>query len=71
MEYLNNLFQIFDSTCDDFDVYKVETVGDQYVAAVGVVTGRMLSEKVSHKDVESFQSQAEDFTQRTREGDQF
>ena len=41
MEYLNDLFLVFDGLCDDYDVYKVETVGDQYVAAVGVVHGKM------------------------------
>ena len=44
MEYLNDLFLIFDDLCERHEVYKVETVGDQYVAAVGVVTGEMLTE---------------------------
>ena len=47
MEYLNDLFYVFDSLCEEHDVYKVETVADQYVAAVGVVTGKMLSEELS------------------------
>ncbi|QDZ21225.1 guanylate cyclase [Chloropicon primus] len=47
MEYLNDVFQVFDGLLDDYDVYKVETVGDQYVAAVGVVTGKMLNRNVS------------------------
>ena len=47
MEYLNDLFLIFDTLCDKYDVYKVETVGDQYVAAVGVVTGVMHTESAS------------------------
>ena len=48
MEYLNDLFLVFDNLCDKHDVYKVETVGDQYVAAVGVLTGQMLTEDVGH-----------------------
>jgi class 3 adenylate cyclase len=44
MEYLNDMFSIFDDLCDQHEVYKVETVGDQYVAAVGIVTGEMLTE---------------------------
>ena len=39
MVFLNDLFEVFDGLCDDFNVYKVETVGDCYVATVGVVTG--------------------------------
>ena len=46
MQYLNRLFEVFDSLCDDFNVYKIETVGDCYVAAVGVVTGERVSSKV-------------------------
>ena len=38
MLYLNELFKTFDGLCDQFKVYKIETVGDCYVAAVGVVT---------------------------------
>jgi len=40
MQYLNRLFEVFDSLCDDFNVYKIETIGDCYVATVGLVTGR-------------------------------
>ena len=43
MVFLNELFQVFDGLCDDFNVYKIETVGDCYVAAVGVVTGESVS----------------------------
>merc|ERR1711934_1104662 len=46
MMFLNELFQVFDGLCDDFNVYKIETVGDCYVAAVGVVTGERVSSKV-------------------------
>ncbi|UPR04205.1 guanylate cyclase [Chloropicon primus] len=55
MEYLCDLFLTFDGLCDDYDVYKVETVGDQYVAAVGVVTGKMHNEEVREdEDGEGF-----------------
>ena len=50
MQYLNALFLTFDGLCDDYGVYKVETVRDQYVAAVGVVTGQMHSEQVDDDD---------------------
>ncbi|UPR02195.1 guanylate cyclase [Chloropicon primus] len=43
MSFLNELFYTFDNVCDDFNVYKVETVGDCYVAAVGVVTGSIMT----------------------------
>merc|ERR1719460_3257531 len=46
MAFLNELFQVFDGLCDDFNVYKIETVGDCYVAAVGVVTGEMVTAEV-------------------------
>ena len=46
MVFLNELFQVFDGLCDDFNVYKIETVGDCYVAAVGVVTGEMVTAEV-------------------------
>merc|ERR1711959_423908 len=46
MVFLNDLFQVFDGLCDDFNVYKIETVGDCYVATVGVATGEMVTEQV-------------------------
>ena len=42
MVFLNELFQVFDGLCDDFNMHKIETVGDCYVAAVGVVTGELI-----------------------------
>merc|ERR1719235_3045943 len=47
MENLNKLFEGFDRLCDEHNAYKVETIGDCYVATVGLVTGRTLSENVS------------------------
>merc|ERR1712113_22378 len=45
MIFLNEIFQKFDDLCDQLNVYKIETVGDCYVAAVGITTGRMMSRK--------------------------
>ena len=47
MEYLNKLFQSFDGLCDGHGVFKVETVGSEYVACVGVITGEMLNRAAS------------------------
>merc|ERR1711977_718763 len=43
MVFLNDLFHVFDGMCDEYNVYKLETVGDCYVATVGVVTGELVS----------------------------
>ena len=43
MCFLNDVFESFDCLCDIYDVYKVETVADSYVAAVGIVTGSILN----------------------------
>ena len=48
MSFLNDLFAMFDGLCDDFNVYKIETVGDCYVASVGVVTGEQESVRSPH-----------------------
>ena len=47
MVFLNDLFQVFDGMCDEYNVYKIETIGDCYVAAVGVVTGELMNMKVA------------------------
>ena len=52
MVFLNELFEVFDALCDGYNVYKVETVGDCYVAAVGVVTGVVDALEVSEQDIE-------------------
>merc|ERR1712176_503753 len=46
MVFLNDLFHVFDNMCDEYNVYKLETVGDCYVATVGVVTGMIVSSKL-------------------------
>ncbi|KAG1658923.1 hypothetical protein FOA52_003093 [Chlamydomonas sp. UWO 241] len=33
MEFLQELFSVFDTLCDHYDVYKVETAGDCYIVA--------------------------------------
>ena len=44
--FLNDLFVTFDELCDDFNVYKVETIGDCFVGSVGVVTGELNCKKL-------------------------
>ena len=50
MVFLNDLFEVFDGLCDDFNMYVIETVGDCYVATVGVVTGEQTVQDVSITD---------------------
>jgi len=63
MEYLNEVFESFDNLCDLYDVYKVETVADSYVAAVGIVTGAILDRKISmstyNEDLLDWESKAD------------
>ena len=37
MTFLNQLFTIFDSLCDVYGAQKVETAGDCYIAAAGIL----------------------------------
>jgi class 3 adenylate cyclase len=60
MTFLNELFTRFDQLCEAFSVYKVETVGDCYVAAVGVVTGVVSTHSVGEGETLSLSEEDED-----------
>jgi class 3 adenylate cyclase len=47
MVFLNDVFESLDNLCDLYNVYKVETVANSYVAAVGIVSGSIVNRKVS------------------------
>jgi class 3 adenylate cyclase len=50
MSFLNDLFNVFDGLCDQYNVYKLETIGDCYVATVGLVTGHLVSAQIHDTD---------------------
>ena len=60
MSFLNELFTSFDQLCETFSVYKVETVGDCYVAAVGVVTGVITTHNLGESRGSGYQKLVEE-----------
>jgi class 3 adenylate cyclase len=53
MSFLNDLFNVFDGLCDQYNVYKLETIGDCYVATVGLMTGKTMSRRLHDADAKS------------------
>lgn len=43
MLYLNDLFSAYDALAEKWGIYKVETVGDAYVACAGLITETVLT----------------------------
>lgn len=64
MEEINHCFKAFDEICDEFEIEKIKTIGDSYMAAGGVPTP---SEYSAKRAVQAAIAMAEFMTQRTAE----
>ena len=60
MTFLNQLFTVFDSMCDVYGAQKVETAGDCYIAAAGILNADEEGFSVVHNEAEGQPSSFQD-----------